>query len=204
MILQILKFTIGTALIGMVFVGTLMLPDGGWKSAGAVADGAVSDYDGQLAATGLPELHREFVNHFANTQDFGYERMPRMHHLSNLPLEWTAKDDGTRWHIKSYYLVGIFKSPQPRVYLDNKPPKMLAQPESVQCRPLDAFEQNGLSELRAGRDLVVDRSDPARLRVLGSLRATGTCVNCHQEPAGSLLGAFTYDLDRDFRAVDGS
>jgi hypothetical protein len=181
------------------FVGTLMLPDAGLGPVGSVADVANSAHDNQLKASGLSELHQEFVNHFANTQDFGYERMPRMHHLSNLPADWTAKDDGTRWHIQSYQLVGIFKSPQPRVYLDNKPPKMMmiSQLESAQCRPLDDFEESGLSELRAGRDLVVDRSKPNNLRVLGSLRAIGTCVNCHQEPEGSLLGAFTYDLRRE-------
>jgi hypothetical protein len=200
MIVEILKFCVGAILVGLIAVGTLMIPNSDLRqtSGGIIADddSDTSIEEGQLKASGLLELHEQFVDQFAKTQNFGSERMPRLHHFSNLPMEWTAKNDGSQWQIKSYQLVGILKSTPPRVYLDNMPPKMMFESQISLTRPLDAFEENGLTELRAGKELVVDRSNPYRLRMLGSLRAIGTCVNCHHEPEGSLLGALTYDLKR--------
>jgi hypothetical protein len=200
MLIEILKFCVGAAIVGLIAVGTFMLPNSGLRTAseenGAEDALAASSEESQLMSSGLLELHERYVDQFAKTEDFGAERMPRLHHFSNLPTDWTAKDDGSHWQLKSYQLVGILKTAPPRVYMDNKPPKMLAESALMNTRVLDAFEANSLAELRAGKELVVDRSNPYRLRMLGSLRATGTCVNCHHEPEGSLLGALTYDLER--------
>jgi hypothetical protein len=66
-------------------------------------------------------------------------------------------------------------------------------------RPLDFFEAGGLPSLRNGEDLyIVSKGDT--LRMLGSLRATKTCQQCHEANIGDLLGAFSYTL-RELREV---
>ncbi|HEV3238428.1 MAG TPA: hypothetical protein VGZ25_15685 [Gemmataceae bacterium] len=200
MILQILKFGIGAGLVGAIAVGTLMLPETGLRLSSNVQDSAAnlsnSSEDSQLEASGLLGLHQQYVERFAQTQDFGVERMPRMHHFSNLPTVWTDQNDGSSWQIKSYKLVGVLKADHPVVYVDNRPPIMVVNGDFANTRLLDDFEGRSLAELRSGKELVVDRTNPSRLRMLGALRAIGTCTNCHHEPEGSLLGAFTYDLER--------
>jgi hypothetical protein len=60
--------------------------------------------------------------------------------------------------------------------------------ESVALRP---YEQEGLALLKKGHG-VVWRFEEYGLHALGSLRNSGQCLACHQQPEGSLLGAISY------------
>jgi len=60
-------------------------------------------------------------------------------------------------------------------------------------RPLDPFEQQSINRLRADEDVMIDET-PARIRMIGSLRASKTCLECHSVRRGDLLGALTYEL----------
>ena len=60
-------------------------------------------------------------------------------------------------------------------------------------RPLDAFEEEGLSALRAG-ETIHTRDEGDRIRMLGAVRAAGQCLNCHEVQHGALLGAFSYEF----------
>jgi hypothetical protein len=59
-------------------------------------------------------------------------------------------------------------------------------------RPLDPFEVVGLEALRGGKDLFARGTDK-QARMLGAIRATRQCLQCH---GGDLLGAFSYTLRR--------
>lgn len=60
-------------------------------------------------------------------------------------------------------------------------------------RALDPFETRSLDRLRSEEDLVIDDT-PERVRMVGSLRASGNCLRCHSVRRGELLGAFSYEL----------
>ena len=60
----------------------------------------------------------------------------------------------------------------------------------------DARTAASLKKLVDGQDLET-ASTPNRIEMLGSLRATKQCTQCHQVPSGTLLGAFSYELRRD-------
>ena len=200
MLAAILKFSVGAAILGFLAVGTLMVPGVvlGPDSAAFEEDAALttSSNDYWSDANGLQMLHQKHVDQFANTQDFGVERMPIMHHFSNFAETWTAQEDGSRWQVKSYHLVGILKADPPVVYLTNGPIRMFNSQDPSNRRALDAFERSRLPNLRAGEDLAIDRSDSNRIRMLGAIRAAKNCAECHQVPEGSLLGAFSYELQR--------
>ena len=67
---------------------------------------------------------------------------------------------------------------------------------NVPVRPLSEFEVGAVKSMRNGEELIV-RGGSAHLRMVGALRAGYQCLECHQVPRGTLLGAFTYRLSRD-------
>lgn len=71
--------------------------------------------------------------------------------------------------------------------------------KGAKVRPLSEFEADALAKLRKGEDLVTDAAE-REVRMVGSLRATKQCLQCHDVKRGDLLGCFSYDLVR----VDGA
>ncbi len=65
-----------------------------------------------------------------------------------------------------------------------------------QTRPLAAVRGKSVEgSRRAGDDLVTESSGD-RIRMMGSLRAAKQCLECHDAKRGDLLGAFSWDLQR--------
>ena len=71
----------------------------------------------------------------------------------------------------------------------------MEQLRKATTRGLDYFEETGLKSLRGGENLYVVRKDDT-LRMLGALRATKQCLQCHDSQRGDMLGAFSYTLRR--------
>jgi hypothetical protein len=61
---------------------------------------------------------------------------------------------------------------------------------------MDSFEKRSLNRMRAGEDVIIEPGGH-RIRMLGSLRATKQCLECHSVDRGELLGAFSYELVLD-------
>lgn len=66
---------------------------------------------------------------------------------------------------------------------------------TVPFRPLDEFEGYALGRLRIGAALVRMEED-GRIRAMGAIRASQSCLRCHDGKAGDLLGALTYFIAR--------
>jgi len=89
-------------------------------------------------------------------------------------------------------LVGILVHESPVVYLTEELPNM-EDTRKAKTRKLDLFEDAGLTALKKGEDLYVVEHDHT-LRMLGALRATEQCLQCHDTQRDALLGAFSYTL----------
>jgi hypothetical protein len=98
------------------------------------------------------------------------------------------------WRIQHIQLVGILSHETPVVYLTDQLPSM-EQVRQGKTRPLDLFEEAALPALRDGEDLFLAGKGET-VRMLGALRATKTCQQCHDAEVGDLLGAFSYTLRR--------
>ena len=132
---------------------------------------------------------------FVNPEGFGY-RNPQgqvagfeSHRFSQVP------DVGRplgRWKLARVELVGLLKSPQPRVNESEHLPRM-DELRSAATRPANPFESQAIDRLRKGEDLVT-KQDGSQLFVIGSLRAMTKCVECHSGTRGDLLGAFSYEF----------
>lgn len=103
-------------------------------------------------------------------------------------------DPPLKVEIKRLELVSLLRFPEPRVYeLDHLPRMDQLATHSAKTRALDDFETANLSKLVSEQDIVIEES-PERIRMLGSLRASRSCLDCHEVQLGTLLGAFTYEL----------
>lgn len=114
------------------------------------------------------------------------------HAFHQHPLE-RAKER-PKWSIDRIELVSLLKFGAPRVYvLDHLPRMDQLSSETAPTRPLNKFENSALKKLRAAEDIVVAGHEK-KVEMLGSLRASNTCLECHNVQRGELLGAFSYQL----------
>jgi hypothetical protein len=138
----------------------------------------------------LGGLHFDGVLDFVRPRGFGYVKDRRnvagfqSHGFTKVPEGGSA----LRWEVARVDLVGLLRHPGPVVYLSDKLPQMDAL-KGAPTRPLDPFEAEGLEALRKGGELHVRGH-----RMLGAVRATKQCLDCHGGNRGDLLGAFSYTL----------
>lgn len=160
-------------------------------------------------------LHNNVKHSFAGALGFGYVKSVdqvagfQPHGMTEAPSapvdtarvsyekrqEVEYHDVDKRWKTVRLELVSLLKHETPRVYVSENLPRM-DELSSVKTRELNAFETAALKKLVDGEDLDT-ASTPNRIEMMGSLRATKECRECHQVPHGTLLGAFSYELRRD-------
>ena len=102
--------------------------------------------------------------------------------------------DSTTWLVERLDLVSIWLNDPPAVYITENLPNMEELGGSA-TRPLTRFESEALNELRQGKMLSV-RSTFDTIWIMGAVRASQSCLNCHEAEKGELLGAFSYILLR--------
>ena len=98
------------------------------------------------------------------------------------------------WHLSQMHLVSLLRHEEPRAYVSYYLPAM-EELEDKPTRDLDSFEADALEKLYDGEDIVTD-AHMNRIVMLGSLRASKDCLECHDVDRGDLLGAFSYRLER--------
>jgi len=99
------------------------------------------------------------------------------------------------WAVHRMELVSLLKHETPGVYVSRNVPRM-EDLRDAEVRPLNDFETPSLKKLIDGEDVAVSAS-LNRIQMLGLLRATKECQQCHSVEHGALLGVFSYELLRD-------
>jgi hypothetical protein len=149
----------------------------------------------------LQGAHVEARDSFLWPTAFGYVR-DREHvagfasHAFRRPLEPRVESPrgAVAWNLTRLQLVSLLKHETPRVYESGELPNM-ERLAAVPTRALTDFEQAALLQLVTERDVVTE-DGPHRIQMLGSLRASKACQQCHEVPMGTLLGAFSYVFSR--------
>lgn len=136
----------------------------------------------------ITSLHEEAVGSFLPNESFGWIAGPRQA-ADFMPHGFHTRSEQPR---TAPELVSLIKHDPPGVYLSTYLPKM-DELTNAPVRPLDAFETEALTRLRAGEDIVV-LTTTRGLRMLGAIRAARQCLDCHSVSRGQLLGAFSYRL----------
>ena len=169
---------------------------------------ASADDDAPAADTPPPKrdrlaaLHVNALFDFLDPAGFGYVRDREHvagfepHQFRHMPEAPTEQGAGRteKWAVVRLQLVSLLKHDRPVVYSSNVLPSMI-EANRPETRPLTAFEEKALKALREGDDLVTESSGD-RIRMMGSLRPAKQCLECHDAKRGDLLGAFSWDLQR--------
>jgi hypothetical protein len=151
-------------------------------------------------------LHRAGMMDFVNPSFFGHvkdrEKVSgfQSHQFRNMVrldlIDKKNPDAGKeRWQLKRLELVSLLKHEQPAVYVSEHLPRM-DQLAKAKVRTLNSFEEKALKALQDGEDLKTEATTNV-IRMVGDMRATKQCLECHAGERGQLLGAFSYELQRD-------
>jgi hypothetical protein len=143
----------------------------------------------------LLSLHDQGLADFLNSERMGYVKDREhvagfdSHRFKQVP-ELYASGDSQRWVVQRLELVGLLSHDRPVVYVTEHLPD-LEELGDAAVRELDEFEQDALRQLRTERDIVT-ADHGSSIRMLGAVRASQSCLECHQVQRGELLGAFSY------------
>jgi hypothetical protein len=124
------------------------------------------------------------VNEVAGFEPHGLQAMPERGSCDSEPI--------AKWQVVRLELVSLLRHDEPRVYVAETMPAM-DQLAGVPHRALNDFEASALAQLETQKDIVVG-DETNRLLMLGAVRAGKTCLECHDGPRGTLLGAFSYEI----------
>lgn len=131
-------------------------------------------------------------NQVAGFHSHGFVTAPQL--LTHFDRPWYRKEK-EMWAIHRLELVSLLKHDKPAVYVSKSLPNM-KELKNVKTRDLASFEAHALKQLQQGKD-VVTNATLNRIEMLGALRATKQCMQCHDVKRGALLGAFSYQMHRD-------
>ena len=137
--------------------------------------------------------HVKDREHVAGFQSHQFVYRPDLYYPQPKPGEDPEKAE--KWLMRSLELVSLLKHDKPAVYVSDHLPRM-DDLKAAKTRPLSDFEAKSLEKLRGGEEFVADAT-ANRIVMLGAVRASKQCLECHYVQRGELLGAFSYDLLRD-------
>ena len=138
------------------------------------------------------QMHAYFVEGFINTEGEGLGRMPTPRSMARFS---TLYIDGVDYRIGNVQLISIPDDANPFVY-DTPADASMKSIHRAARRPLLPHEITAVRQLKAGSHAVLV-ADGTRPVLVGALRATESCLACHEGTKGDLLGAFTYPLVPD-------
>jgi len=153
------------------------------------------------SADELYSVHRGAVVDFADADRMGYIRSRtevagfESHRVARIDDPWdsTGSTDSL-WQVTRLELVGLLRETEPRVYTTGAVLPMDQMAESPH-RNLNSFEAAALPQLESSEDVVIEQT-AERIEMLGAVRATSACLECHDAQRGQLLGAFSYEMVR--------
>ncbi|MEO1980235.1 MAG: hypothetical protein ABGZ23_26145 [Fuerstiella sp.] len=139
------------------------------------------------------DLHDRYTQAFVNSEGFGISRVLTF----DTPEKRAFLVNGQKRRIHTVQLIGL-NGDMPRAYESsfmNPTRSMLA---TSAHRALSDFENHAIERLRAGTDYVFsgEDHDPEHPHgtLVAALRASESCMECHDAKRGQLLGAFAYRL----------
>lgn len=138
--------------------------------------------------TSYQAMHEYFLQRFVESQGFGDERMVNL----NNPRFRKVYADGTRYMVGHVQLLSLNGGNVPFAYAS----VMDAGKEQIKHaahEPVGNAEIDAIAKLKDGMTVVLTGNEGHR-EMIGAIRATANCTQCHDVPEGTLLGAFKYRL----------
>jgi hypothetical protein len=154
----------------------------------------------------LHQLNASGLETFLQLERFGYFQ-DREHvagfrpHAFEVPVGFERSqfshppETSEHWAVRRLELVSLLLHDTLGVYESDALPNM-AELKDSPTRALNDFEASAIPQLLEKQEIVA-RATTNRIEMVGAIRASKQCTECHDVPRGTLLGAFSYTLVRD-------
>lgn len=139
--------------------------------------------------TSYQAMHAYFLQRFVESRGFGDERMVNL----NNPRFRKVYADGMRYRVGRVQLLSPNGGNAPFAYAT----AMDADKEQIKHathEPVGNAEVDAIAKLKDGMTVVLAGNEGHR-EMIGAIRATASCTQCHDVTEGTLLGAFKYPLE---------
>ena len=149
-------------------------------------------------------MHKFFVERFVESEGFGISRMVSQRDIARSNALYV---NGESYRVGSVRLISpgepdkegkpgkpFAYEPAEKVSMRGTDPMRNALKESDK-KALGPFETEAMAKLRAGEQTVMG-AEAGKPMLIGAIRATTECLECHKVKEGTLLGAFRYPLER--------
>lgn len=147
--------------------------------------------------SGYPQWgkYRSNLEHVVGFQTHGFRQLPKVvdGRFRQSTIDQVEKLVAT-WEVERLDLVSLLLNDPLAVYVSENLPNM-GELRAAPKRPPSEFEDAALKRLRHG-ELLIAESSSHTIRLLGAIRATKSCLACHDVKQGRMLGAFSYVLRR--------
>jgi hypothetical protein len=166
------------------------IPQPGYRSYATMPDSRDEDAVGR-AGGNLERLHDNSLIDFLHPKGFGY--VHDRSHVAGFQAHGFSKvpaDPNELW-LESVELIGLMRE-KPVAYVSDNLPRM-EELRHAAVRPLDPFEQAALDAFARGEDMHVAEEGPT-VRMVGPIRLTRQCLDCHRGRRGDLIGGLSYSL----------
>jgi hypothetical protein len=97
------------------------------------------------------------------------------------------------WEVVRLDLVSLWLNDPPAVYDSDNLPRM-GELSTAPTRALDSFETAALKHIATLNAVLQTQFSSDSIRILGAIRASKACLECHDVRRDHLLGAFSYEL----------
>jgi hypothetical protein len=155
---------------------------------------ALDDFHSNATVDFVNPLNLGFIKDREHVTGFVAHNFRKTPAVDPTPVRAEEKDK-EHWTVRRLELVSLLKEEKPAVYVSDHLPSM-NDLKDVERRPLGTFEEDALPKPRKGENLVAGATTN-RIVLLGAVRAAKQCLKCHEVERGDLLGAFSYELQRD-------
>jgi len=159
----------------------------------------------------MAEVHQRAVVWFVSRPGMGLVRVVPPEFYRPLSSE-IVLIHGAKFRVKEMQLLGILKNDPPVAYSiggrymqsphqfgDGLTPRPTDEAfKDHPSRPLTPEELNAIAAMESDirKNIVPLEATPASTRLVGSIRAMTSCLDCHDVQKDDLLGAFSYTLER--------
>lgn len=134
-------------------------------------------------------MHSYFVQQFVESEGFGFSRIMRL----DEPYFRELVVNGRPYQLQRMELVSINGSGEPFAYVNDFYNPTKERLPTAEHRALTEFELSAVKKIKVGREVVYN-GDAEQPVLVGDIRATRSCLECHSVKPGELLGCMTYEL----------
>ena len=135
------------------------------------------------------QMHGFYINAFVESEGFGVRRMVTF----DEPYMRSLIVNGKPYRVQRMELISLHEGKTPFAYVNGSRNPVKNGIADAEQRMLTNFERSSIVKIQKGRDVVYN-GDQERPLLVGAMRASARCIDCHSARTGDVIGCMSYEL----------